>query len=172
MKKFLLIRSLSVSLLFFCVCLSSASVFAGVNPNDKAKEPVLSTGATGDWEELSRTDEDVWYISMKGISRSSKNIFKVWSRRVPGKGSKSLSGIQGILEKRGKDSKGYAFTKVQFEIDCAKKVYRILTSLHLDRKEKEIEAFNYPNAEWKLIEPDSVPEFIRSDLCEEGKKGK
>ncbi|GEM_PF-5265565 len=161
------------SVLLLLLCCSSSPVFASVNPNDKAKESILfSSSAADGWEEISRTDEDVWYIDMKSISRQPKGILKVTAKRVPVRGSKSFTMIQGILQKGGKDVKSYAFTETEFEIDCSKDVYRILNNRHFDMKEKEIEAFKYPNSEWKSVEPDSVPEYMKTDLCAQEKKAK
>ncbi len=165
MKMFMSVKFLVFFSVIFSVGLFSASAGAKIKNPSELPATVPEVAKDG-WEVISETDEDTWYVDKRTMSHPSKDIVKVWSKRVPAKESNSLSAIKEILMKRGKAFATYEYTKALFEVDCSKDMYRILSISHFDAKGKEIDSFKYPNAEWKSIDADSVNDALKMEVCE------
>jgi len=112
-----------------------------------------------DWK-LYTSNSFYWgYYDTQSITRPSKNIVRVWSRRdFTEKGVLDMGSL-------GEEYKHLSQARGLSEIDCVEKTIRYLSITYYDNKEGVIHSFSSPS-EWDFIIPESTGESAGTPVPE------
>lgn len=100
------------------------------------------------------------YYDAQGITRPSKNIVRVWTRK-----DFSEEGVLDVVRELGKEYKNFSHIDSLMEINCFEKKSHSLSANHYDNKGRTIFYDSSPS-EWYFIVPDSVAERLYEEVCE------
>jgi hypothetical protein len=109
--------------------------------------------------------EQLGYINMATLYRSSDNVVSFWKKVIPGKRSRDYREIQLLLEKAEKDSTRFDFFQTLDEVDCANNKARTLSVQYYDRDRNILLSHIMPNAEWINISHWNEGELMREVVC-------
>lgn len=111
------------------------------------------------WKLYSETDFFSSYYDTETVYHFSKNIVKVWVKEV-----NTEKGIIDMVNHLGEKYKDCDHIKKLYEVDCAEKKFRILSSDAYSKAGEIIISDDYPS-EWKSIIPKSEGEALHKTVC-------
>ena len=112
-----------------------------------------------DWKLYSETDFFSSYFDKENISRISKNIVRVWVKEV-----NTEKGMTDMVNRFGEEFKNCDHIKKLYEVDCAEKGIRILSSAAYSRAGEVIISDDSPS-KWISIMPKSEGEALHKTVC-------
>lgn len=112
-----------------------------------------------DWKLYSETDFFLSYYDKETINHISKNIISVWVKEV-----NTEKGITDMVNRFGEEFKNCDHIKKLYEVDCAEKRFRILSSAAYSKAEEMIISSDSPS-EWISIVSKSEGEALYKAVC-------
>ena len=112
-----------------------------------------------DWKLYSETDFFISYYDKESINRASKNIVRVWVKEV-----NTEKGITDMMKRFGEEYKNCDHIKKLYEVDCAEKRIRILSSAAYSKAGEVIISDDSPS-KWIFIVPKSEGEALHKTVC-------
>ncbi len=112
-----------------------------------------------DWKLYSETDFFVSYYDKETINHISKNIINVWVKEV-----NTEKGITDMVNRFGEEFKNCDHIKKLYEVDCAEKRIRVLSSVAYSRAGEVIISYDSPG-QWIFIVPKSEGEALHKTVC-------
>jgi hypothetical protein len=112
-----------------------------------------------DWKLYYSDEEYLGYYDTQNITRPSKDVVRVWTRW-----DFTEKGVLGVVGVFGKKYENLSRSVISWEINCAEKKYRQLSSTRYDHKGSVISSKGIPS-EWRFIIPESVAELLYEEVC-------
>ena len=112
-----------------------------------------------DWELYYSHEEYLGYYDTQNITRPSKNVVRVWIRW-----DFTEKGVLAVVGVSGKKYENLSWEVISWEINCAEKKYRLLSSTRYDHKGSVISSKGTPS-EWRFIIPESVITILYEEVC-------
>jgi hypothetical protein len=112
-----------------------------------------------DWKLYYSHKEYLGYYDTQNITRPSKNVVRVWTRW-----DFTEKGVLTMVGEFGKKYENLSWSVISWEIDCAEKKYRQLSSTRYDHKGSVISSRGTPS-EWRFIIPESVITILYEEVC-------
>lgn len=108
---------------------------------------------------------DAIFINKNNISYQSHDTARVWAKIAPSEKSKYYREIKRELKKSKKSSKGFKYTELLTDIDCAGNRIRYLQIIYFNTEGTVIYATSHTETAWKKIHPGSLWENIQKTVC-------
>ncbi len=112
-----------------------------------------------DWKLYSETDFFSSYYDKESINHISKNIIWVWVKEV-----NTQKGITDMVKRFGEEYKNCDHIKKLYEVNCAEKRIRILSSAAYSKAGEIIISDDSPSG-WISIVPKSEGEALDKTVC-------
>ncbi len=112
-----------------------------------------------DWKIYSETDFFISYYDKETINHISKNIVNVWVKEV-----NTEKGITDMVNRFGEEFKNCDHIKKLYEVDCAEKRIRVLSSVAYSRGGEVVISYDSPG-QWIFIVPKSEGEALHKTVC-------
>lgn len=112
-----------------------------------------------DWKRYSETEFFISYYDKESINHLSKNIVRVWVKEV-----NTEKGITDMVKRFGEEYKDCDHIKKLYEVDCAEKRIRILSSAAYSRAGEVLISDDSPS-KWIFTVPKSEGEALRKTVC-------
>ena len=144
----------------------SVSVLMILGCGPKVKEGALhktKTNATPDerakWNTFGETIYGSWFYDGTSITQPSKDVVRVWVKLVW-----SDKGRAEYVEKYGEKFKTLDYTLGLIEIHCAGRIRSLSESIYSTNRDL-LSSFEFENALWRFMSPDSVMDDLRKAIC-------
>ncbi len=112
-----------------------------------------------DWKLYSETDFFISYYDKETINHISNNIIRVWVKEV-----NTEKGIADMVKRFGEEYKNCDHIRKLYEVDCAEKRVRILSSGAYSREGGVIISDDSPS-QWIFVAPSSEGEALHKTVC-------
>jgi hypothetical protein len=114
-----------------------------------------------DWKPYSSTDLFLAYYDAQGITRPSKNVVRVWEKRIH-----TEKGVINWMGTYGKKYANLSYSIGLLEINCIEKKVHVLSLTHYENSSKVIDSYSYSSSgEWEFIVPESIAEGLYKEVC-------
>lgn len=113
-----------------------------------------------EWELYLKDSGSSFYYDKESIKRSAPNIVTVWQKFIVGEADKKM-----LIEKQGKIFKKLGYFVALYEIDCERKINRIMSGAAYSAEDELIDRMNKPTS-WLHVIPDTLDERQLNYFCQ------
>ena len=117
-------------------------------------------GWGADWKIFSLSDAGTAYYDAENIIRPSKGVVRVWQKTVYNEKS-----VINAVEKWGDKYKTFSYSITLWELYCAEKKERLLSSTHYSTDGGVLFSATDQESKWNFIVPDSEGELLYKAVC-------
>jgi len=112
-----------------------------------------------DWKLYGSSENYYGYYDAQSITRTSKNIVRVWLRS-----NLTETGVTDAAGKLGKEFENVNYFIILREINCAEKKSQRLSMTYYDNKGRVIHSEGSPGG-WEFIVPESMFDLLYKEVC-------
>lgn len=109
-------------------------------------------------------------VTTSSIVYHPNDIISMWVKIVPEENSRTLTHIQKLLKGRRKDHRSYEYSSFLSEIDCERRMHRVVSVMHYNKNKNIIHSSNDTNASWIPIDQENGFHILYAAFCSEGRR--
>ena len=113
-----------------------------------------------DWKYCTSSEFGDYYYDVGSVKGLPNNIAHVWTQEIS-----SPKGGMDVVSRLGREYIDLKYINTLWEVDCIGKRSRVLSVVYYSKSRSMISSAHNPSAEWNLIVPDPMLEFLSKVVC-------